>query len=67
MKRLYKILFVFMSLWLSNCIDDPVMNTQLQNGIAPEVSETSLVTKGASTMTLKVRKFTTDKHLSETI
>ncbi|MBE6301722.1 MAG: hypothetical protein E7085_07730 [Parabacteroides distasonis] len=53
MKRLYKILFVFMSLWLSNCIDDPVMNTQLQNGIAPEVSETSLVTKGASTMTLK--------------
>lgn len=53
MKHLYKLLFVFISLWLSNCIDDPVMNTQLQNGIAPEISETSLVSKGPSIITLK--------------
>lgn len=54
MKRIY-IFFLFCSLagFVFSCIDDPVMDTHLQNGIAPEVSETSEISKKASTITLK--------------
>lgn len=54
MKHIYLLLSFFASLCLLvGCVDDPEMDTHLQNGIAPEVSETSRVDISASTMTLK--------------
>ena len=43
------ILSFFASLWLfSGCVDDPEMNTHLQYGLPPELSETSGTTKASS-------------------
>ena len=43
------LLSFFASLGLfSNCVDDPEMNTHLQNGLPPELSETSGTTKASS-------------------
>lgn len=49
MKHIYLLLSFFASLGLfSNCVDDPEMNTHLQNGLPPELSETSGTTKASS-------------------
>lgn len=56
MKHKYLLLSIFTSLFaLSGCVEEPDMNTQLQNGKAPEVSDTEKLNTYASAIELKAK------------
>lgn len=54
MKQLYYTLFIFSFLFfLSGCVEEPDMNTKLQNASVPEMGKTVYVENTATTILVK--------------